>query len=91
MPGSVGTLASTLLVEEVGGSAVSSPNVRLTEARGEFHLAKARLARDLGVGVRGVTDDILVSSMLRICFTDDTYPTLLDDVRQERVARGKKS
>jgi hypothetical protein len=66
-----------------------SPNMRLNEAKARFHQVQARLCGDLGVGLRGVTADILVASLLDVCDSEERYPDLLAAVQQERAQRAK--
>lgn len=59
------------------------------DTNSQFHQLQAALCGDLGVGLRGVTADILTAAMLRVCNTEQRYPELLAAVRDERIQRTK--
>jgi hypothetical protein len=70
--------------------ASSSPNVRLKTGTNDlFHTVQARVAGELSLGLRGVTADILVASMLRMCTTPTNFPALVQAVVAEREHRAK--
>lgn len=68
----------------------SSPNLRLKEQSTQrFHRVQAKVAGELGLGLRGVTADILVAALLRVCDTDEYLPALVAAVNEERTQRMK--
>lgn len=69
-----------------------SPNLRLSDTNDAFHQAQQRVADELGLrlGSWGVTADIMVAALLRVCDTEERFPDLVEAVRQERLMRGKR-